>query len=95
LKKIADSNPSFFEDIIELFNGKPVENHYDADISLVIKPLRLLPLLICYNRPEEGLESDLNLFFDTTADKNLPVEHIYTLVTGLAKMFGKLAVTHG
>lgn len=95
LKKIADSNPSFFKDIIELFNGKPVENHYDADIALIIKPLPLLPMLICYNHPEGGLESDLNLFFDTTADKNLPVENIYTLTTGLAKMFEKLAITHG
>ena len=95
LKKIADSNPSFFEDIIEIFNGKPVENHYDADISLIIKPLPLLPMLICYNNPEEGMESDLNLFFDTTADKNLPIESIYRLGTGLANMFEKLAVTHG
>ncbi len=94
-KKIADSNPSFFEDIIELFNGKPVENHYDADISLMIKPLPLLPMLICYNNPEEGMESDLNLFFDDTADKNLPIESIYRLSTGLANMFEKLAVTHG
>jgi len=94
-KKIADSNPSFFEDLIELFNGKPVENHYDADISLIIKPLPLLPILICYNHPEDGMESDLNLFFDTTADKNLPVGNIYTLVTGLAKMFEKLSATHG
>ena len=95
LKKTADSNPSFFEDIIELFNGKPVENHYDADISLIMKPLPLLPILICYNHPEDGLESDLNLFFDTTADKNLPIEDIYTLITGLAIMFEKLAATHG
>ena len=95
LKNVADSTPSFFEDIIELFNGKPVENHYDADISLIIKPLPLLPLLICYNNPEDGLESDLNLFFDTTADKNLPVEDIYTLTTGLANMLEKLAATHG
>lgn len=95
LKKVADSIPSFFEDIIELFNGKPVENHYDADISLIMKPLPLLPILICYNHPEDGLESDLNLFFDTTADKNLPVKDIYTLTTGLTNMFEKLAATHG
>lgn len=94
MKKIADSNPSFFEDIIALFNGKPVENHYDADISLIIKPLPLLPILFCYNNPEEGMASDFNLFFDKTADKNLPVENIYTLTTGLGKMFEKLALTH-
>lgn len=95
LKKIADSNPSFFEDIIELFNAKPVEDHYDADISLIIEPLPLLPILICYNNPEDGLESDLNLFFDSTADKNLPIDNIYTLITGLARMLEKLAETHG
>ena len=94
MKKIADSSPSFFEDIIALFSGKPAENHYDADISLIIKPLPLLPILFCYNNPEDGMQSDLNLFFDTTADKNLPVENIYTLTTGLGKMFGKLAITH-
>lgn len=94
-KKVADSSPSFFEDIIELFNGKPVENHYEADVALIIRPLPLLPMLICYNHPEDGLESDLNLFFDTTADQNLPIENIYTLATGLATMFKKLAATHG
>lgn len=94
-KKIADSSPSFFKDVIELFKGEPVLNHYDADISLIIKPLPLLPILICYNKPEDGLVSDLNLFFDTTADKNLPIENIYTLTTGLAKMFEKIAATHG
>ena len=94
-KQVADTNPSFFKDIIELFNGKPVQNHYDADISLIIYPLPLLPMLICYNHPEDGLESDLNLFFDKTADKNLPIENIYTLSTGLANMFKKLAKTHG
>ena len=52
-------------------------------------------LIIRYNNPEEGMESDLNLFFDTTADKNLPIESIYRLGTGLANMFEKLAATHG
>lgn len=95
IKKTADSNPSFFEDIIQLFNGKRADNHYDADISLIIKPLPLLPILFCYNNPEEGMDSDLNLFFDTTADQNLPIENIYTLVTGLGKMFETIASTHG
>ncbi len=94
-KQVADTNPFFFKDIMELFNGRPVQNHYDADISLIIYPLPLLPMLICYNHPEEGLKSDLNLFFDSTADKNLPIENIYTLSTGLANMFKKLAKTHG
>lgn len=95
LKKTADSHPAFFEDIIELFNGRPVQNHYDADIALVIKPLPLLPALFCYNHPEDGLASDLNLFFDATAEKNLSIENIYTLMMGLTNMLEKLAATHG
>lgn len=94
-KKVADTNPNFFEDIIRLFSGKEVGKQFDADISLVISPLPLLPILICYNKPEDGLESGLNLFFDETADKNLPPNHIYTIGVGLAKMFEKLAQTHG
>ena len=94
-KQVADTTHSFFRNIIELFNGRPVQDHYEADISLIIHPLPLLPILICYNHPEDGLESDLNLFFDTTADKNLPIENIYTLSTGLANMFKKLAQNHG
>jgi hypothetical protein len=94
-KQVADKSPFFFKDIIELFNGQPVQNHYDADIALIIYPLPMLPMLICYNHPEDGLESDLNLFFDSTADKNLPINNIYALSTGLASMFKKLAKTHG
>ncbi|MCP3921621.1 MAG: DUF3786 domain-containing protein, partial [Desulfobacterales bacterium] len=53
------------------------------------------PVLICYNEPEDGLGSDLNLFFDDTASDNLGVEYLYRLVTGLSIMFEKLARTHG
>jgi hypothetical protein len=94
LKKIADSYPHFFEDIIRLFNGRQVENHYQSDISLIIHPLPKVPVLICYNTPEDGLDSDLNLFFDSTADKNLPVEHIYRITAGITTMFEKIAINH-
>jgi len=94
LKRVADSYTDLFEDMIKIFNGKQVENHYVADISLVLRPLPKVPLLICYWRPEDGLDSNLNLFFDTTAGENLGVEYIYTLGVGLVKMFEKIALTH-
>jgi hypothetical protein len=94
LKKVADSYTDLFEDMIKIFNGKQVENHYVADISLVLHPLPKVPLLICYWRPEDGLDSNLNLFFDPTAGENLGVEHIYTLGVGLVRMFEKIALTH-
>jgi len=95
LKKLADTYTDLFEDMIHLFNGKQVENHYQADISLVLHPLPRLPLLICYWRPEDGMDSNLNIFFDAHAEKNLPIDAIYMLGTGLLRMFEKIALRHG
>ncbi|RPH50034.1 MAG: DUF3786 domain-containing protein [Desulfobacteraceae bacterium] len=95
LKKVADNYTDLFEDMIHLFNGRQVENHYESDISLVLYPLPKVPMLICYWKPEDGLESNLNLFFDSTAEENLGIESIFALGTGLVRMFEKIALRHG
>jgi hypothetical protein len=95
LKKVADTYTDLFEDMIHIFNGRQVENHYASDISLVLHPLPKVPILICYWKPEDGLESSLNVFFDSTAEDNLNIESIYALGTGLVRMFEKLASRHG
>jgi hypothetical protein len=95
LKKVADTYTDLFEDMIHLFNGKPAENHYASDISLVLHPLPKVPILICYWKPEDGLESSLNIFFDSTAEDNLNIESIYALAVGLVRMFEKIALRHG
>lgn len=95
IKKVADTYTDLFEDLVHLFNGKKVDNHYQSDISLVLHPLPKLPMLICYWKPEDGMESDLNLFFDADAEKNLPIESIYILGAGLVIMFEKIAMRHG
>jgi hypothetical protein len=95
LKKVADTYTELFEDMIRLFNGKQVERHHSADISLVLHPLPKVPMLICYWEPEEGLESSLNLFFDSTAEENLNIESLYALGTGLVRMFEKISLRHG
>ncbi len=95
LKRVADIYTDLFEDMIHLFNGRQVEKHYKADISLVLHPLPKLPMLICYWKPEDGLESSLNVFFDATAEENLNIESIYALGTGLVRMFEKIALRHG
>ncbi|MCD4719050.1 MAG: DUF3786 domain-containing protein [Desulfobacula sp.] len=95
LKKIADTYTDLFEDMIDIFNGKQVENHYKSDISLVLHPLPKVPILICYWKPEDELDSDLNLFFDSTAEANLNIESLYTLGAGLVLMFEKIALKHG
>ena len=89
LKKVADTYTDLFKDMLHIFSGKQVENHYSSDISLVLHPLPKVPMLICYWNPEpdDGLESELNLFFDATAEDNLPIEALYTLGVGLVTMF--------
>jgi len=95
LKKVADTYTDLFNDMLHIFNGRQVENHYHSDISLVLHPLPLVPILICYWKPEDGLESSLNVFFDSTAEENLNIEAIYALCAGLVRMFEKIALTHG
>ena len=95
IKKIADTYTDLFEDLIQLFNGTKVENHYESDISLVLYPLPKIPMLVCYWKPEEELESDLNLFFDVSAEENISIEALYALGTGITRMFQKLAQRHG
>jgi len=94
-KKIADAYPHLFEDLILLFNGKQVANHYESDISLVLHPLPMLPILICYWKKEENMESDLHLFFDSSADMNANIDIVYGIAAGIVVMFEKISMKHG
>jgi hypothetical protein len=94
LKRLADRHPNLFEDILRVFNGKHVEQHYGSDIALVLRPLPKVPILICSSKAEDGLESNLNVFFDSTAEDHINIEYIYLLGVGLAKMFNKIALRH-
>lgn len=94
LKRVADMHADLFEDMIRVFKGKQVEKHYGSDFALVLRPLPKVPILICYAKAEDGLESNLNIFFDSTAEDHLNIESIYLLGVGLAKMFKKIALRH-
>ena len=95
MKKIADSYAELFSDLVDIFNGRSVDGHYQSDVSLVLHPLPLVPLLICYWKAEEGMASDLNLFFDASAEDNLGIGGIYALGAGITRMFERLALRHG
>lgn len=94
MRKVAETYTDFFEDLMHLFNGKEAGSHFDADISLVLLPLPLVPILVCYWKPEEGIPANLRLFYDETADKNLGTEALYSLVAGLVRMFELIARRH-
>jgi len=93
-KTLADTYPDLFEELIVLFNGEAVDERFQSDISLVLRPLPRLPILVCYWKPDEGMDSDLHLFFDASADENGGIDTIYTVATGIVMMFGKIARRH-
>jgi len=95
LKRVADVYGAFFDDIVHMFSGKEVPAHFESDISVVLHPLPKVPFMICYWRPDEGMDSSLNVFFDKTADDNLDIDSVFSLGVGFAQMIGKLSLRHG
>ncbi|MCU0579026.1 MAG: DUF3786 domain-containing protein [Desulfobacterota bacterium] len=95
LKKVIDDYTELLELLVEIFAGEPAPDRFDSDIAIVLHPLPRLPLLLCYWKSEEGLESSLHLFLDVTAEENLRIEAVYALAVGLVTMFEKIAQTHG
>lgn len=95
MKRVADSYPDLFDDLVHIFSGRQVPEEFASDISVVLDPLPKVPVMICYWMPEEGLASSLNVFFDETADRNLDVGSLFSLGAGMAVMFEKLAARHG
>ncbi|VVS95621.1 DUF3786 domain-containing protein [Desulfoluna spongiiphila] len=93
-KALADTYPDLFEELIVLFNGEAIDERFQSDISLVLRPLPRLPILVCYWKPDEGMDSDLHLFFDASADKNGGIDTIYTVASGIVMMFEKIARRH-
>jgi len=95
MKHVADTYTDLFDDLVHIFSGRQVAEAFASDISVVLDPLPKVPLMICYWKPEEGLASTLNVFFDETADRNLDIGALFSLGAGLAAMFEKLALRHG
>lgn len=95
LKRVADNYTNFFKDLLEIFDGREMTDLFDSDVSIVLHPLPLIPILICYDRPDEGIASDLHIFFDETAESNMDIDSLYIMVGGIVNMFNKIAARHG
>ncbi|HBX22886.1 MAG TPA: DUF3786 domain-containing protein [Desulfotomaculum sp.] len=95
LKQIADNYTDLFEDILHMFGGRPANTSFSSDIALVIHPLPRIPILICYCKAEDELESKLNVFFDATAEGNLNIRSIYGITAGFVRMLDKITFRHG
>ena len=95
IKQVADTYTGLFKDMLDIFDGKEVNGQLDSDISIVLYPLPNFPLMVCYWKPEDGLESSLHIYFDSASDDNLDIESNYTMNEGIALMFEKIARRHG
>lgn len=95
LKRVADMYTDLFDDLVHIFGGQKVAEQFESDISVVLYPLPKVPIMICYWKPEDELGSSLNLFFDKSADDNLPNGSILTICSGIAQMLEKLSKRHG
>lgn len=95
LKQIADNNADLFETMIHVFSGRPESPPVNADIAIALQLLPRLPILICYWKAEDGIESSLRTLVDSTAEDNIEVESLFTLCVGLMRMFARIADTHG
>ncbi len=94
-KKVADIYTDLFEDMLHVFNGREVERQFDSDLSIVLYPLPRVPVLYAYWKPDDGMASDLHIFFDASTEQNLPIGVTFTLAAGLTRMFEKVAQRHG
>ncbi|MDJ0622326.1 MAG: DUF3786 domain-containing protein [Desulfocapsaceae bacterium] len=94
LKNIADAYPDLFDDLVRLFSAQKVPTQFESDVSVILYPLPKVPIMICYWMEDEGMDSTLNLFFDKSADENLPEGSLFTLCVGLALMFEKISQHH-
>jgi hypothetical protein len=94
LKRIADSHSDLFEALVSMFSGTSTARAFNSDISVVLFPLPRVPLLVCYWKPEDGMESQLHLFFDDTAERNLSVESLFTMATGIVRMLERIMYRH-
>ena len=94
LKATADKYPDLFSDLVDLFRAEEVFDKYESDVAVILYPLPLIPMLICYWQPEDGMESSLKLFFDDTAESNMGMDGLYTLGVGFAVMLERLSKVH-
>jgi hypothetical protein len=95
LKRVADIHTDLFELMVQVFGAEPAPQMFNSDIAVILHPLPLVPILVCYWKADGEMESSVNLFFDDSASENLSMDALYRLSAGLVVMFEKVAATHG
>ena len=98
LRTIADRDPELFGDVLGLFSesdlreGSPVIA--TADQVFTLRPLPRVLIKVAYWREEGEFEPNLVLLFDRSDEKNLGVEGVYWLTTGIIEMVRRIVSRH-
>lgn len=94
LKVLADTHSDLFEDLISMFGARSSPNGFRSDISVILYPLPNVPVLVCYWKAEDDMESRLHIFFDEGAESHLHIDSIFTLAVGIVMMLEKIMRKH-
>ncbi|WP_300669979.1 DUF3786 domain-containing protein [Desulfoluna sp.] len=95
MKRLADSSAGLFDDLVHLFDAKAVAAQFQSDISVVLRFFPTVPMMVCYWDDQDGLDSSLNVFYDSTAIDNVDAESLFYLGVGFTYMLERLALRHG
>jgi len=93
LKLIADAYSDLFEDLVTMFSGTSSFNNFSSDISVVLYPFPKVPVLICYWKPRMN-RVEAPPVLRRHREKNLHIESLFTLGTGLVRMLEKIMHRH-
>jgi len=100
LARLIDDHTELFFDAMEIFGAKPLpenapETARTADFAHVVHPLPLVPILICYWKPDGEFDSNLTVHFDRNATSHVSPRSLYMLVQGIVVMLTRVARSHG
>jgi len=76
LKRKCDDKPEIFLKKLEKF--KPTKTHH-ADLSIIIKAFKNIPILITYWKGDEEMGSEMNILFDRSIADILCTEDIVVM----------------
>ncbi len=94
LCRLADDHPDLFPELLALFAGEQVDHGFDADQSVLLRPLPKVPLLVCHWKADGPFASKLSVYFDRATPAHLSQEGTIILVMGIVEMLKRIVTRH-
>ncbi len=94
LCRLVDEHPDLFADLLDLFAAEHVDHGFDADLSVVLRPLPKVWLLVCHWKADPPFDSKLSVYFDRVTPSHLSGEATTILVMGIVEMLKRIVTRH-